>query len=49
MEVREEVRLLAEPLAEEQGYELVDIEQAALGNHPGDPGLSGQTRRCVRG
>ncbi len=33
MEVREEVRLLAEPLAEEQGYELVDIEQAALGHH----------------
>ena len=33
MEVREEVRLLAEPLAEEQGFELVDIEQAALGAH----------------
>jgi ribosome maturation factor RimP len=33
MEVREEVRLLAEPLAEERGFELVDIEQAALGAH----------------
>ena len=33
MEVREEVRQLAEPLAEEHGYELVDIEQASLGHH----------------
>jgi ribosome maturation factor RimP len=33
MEVREEVRQLAEPLADEHGYELVDIEQASLGHH----------------
>jgi ribosome maturation factor RimP len=33
VEVREEVRQLAEPLAEEHGYELVDIEQASLGHH----------------
>src|SRR5512144_2104210 len=32
VEVREEVRQLAEPLAEEHGYELVDIEQASLGH-----------------
>jgi len=32
VEVREEVRQLAEPLAEENGYELVDIEQASLGH-----------------
>ncbi len=31
MEVRDEVRQLASPLAEEAGYELVDIEFAALG------------------
>ena len=31
MEVREEVRLLAEPLAEEFGFELVDIEHAVQG------------------
>jgi len=33
VEVREEVRLLAEPLAEEAGYELVDVEQTSLGRH----------------
>jgi len=33
VEVREEVRLLAEPLAEEAGFELVDVEQTALGGH----------------
>jgi ribosome maturation factor RimP len=33
VEVREEVRQLAEPLAEEHGYELVDIEQASVGHH----------------
>ena len=33
MEVREEVRQLAEPLAEENGYELVDVEQASAGHH----------------
>jgi len=31
LEVREEVRRLAEPLAEEAGYELVDVEHAVLG------------------
>ncbi len=31
MEVREEVRQLATPLADEQGYELVDVEFAVLG------------------
>jgi len=31
MEVREEVRLLALPLAEEAGYEVVDIEQVFQG------------------
>lgn len=31
MEVREEVRRLAEPLAEEAGYELVDVEHAVMG------------------
>lgn len=33
MEVREEVRLLAEPLAEEAGFELVDVEQAVQSGH----------------
>lgn len=33
VEVREEVRLLAQPLAEEAGYELVDVEQTSLGRH----------------
>src|SRR5260221_344309 len=33
VEVREEVRQLAEPLAEEDGYELVDVEQASAGHH----------------
>ncbi len=33
MEVREEVRQLAQPLAEEAGYELVDVEFAAEGHH----------------
>jgi len=33
VEVRDEVRQLAEPLAEEHGYELVDIEQASNGHH----------------
>lgn len=33
MEVREEVRQLAGPLAEESGYELVDVEFAAQGRH----------------
>ena len=33
MEVREEVRQLAEPLADEAGYELVDVEFAVLGHH----------------
>jgi ribosome maturation factor RimP len=33
MEVREEVRQLAEPLAEEAGYEVVDVEQAFQGRH----------------
>ena len=33
MEVREEVRLLARPLAEEAGYELVDVEFAVQGRH----------------
>jgi len=33
LEVREEVRQLAVPLADESGYELVDIEFAALGRH----------------
>jgi ribosome maturation factor RimP len=33
VEVREEVRQLAEPLAEELGFELVDIEQASSGHH----------------
>ena len=33
MEVREEVRLLAQPLAEEAGYELVDVEFAVQGRH----------------
>lgn len=33
MEVREEVRLLAAPLAEELGFELVDVEHAVNGRH----------------
>jgi ribosome maturation factor RimP len=33
VEVREEVRQLAVPLADELGFELVDIEQASLGHH----------------
>jgi ribosome maturation factor RimP len=33
LEVREEVRRLAGPLAEEDGYELVDVEHAFLGRH----------------
>ncbi len=33
LEVREEVRRLALPLAEESGYELVDVEHAFLGRH----------------
>ena len=33
MEVREEVRQLAVPLADELGFELVDIEQTSLGHH----------------
>jgi ribosome maturation factor RimP len=33
MEVREEVRHLAQPLAEEAGFELVDVEFAAQGHH----------------
>jgi ribosome maturation factor RimP len=33
MEVQKEVRQLAEPLAEEAGYELVDVEQAYQGHH----------------
>ena len=33
MEVREEVRQLAEPLAEELGYEVVDVEQVFQGRH----------------
>jgi len=31
LEVREEVRLLAEPLAEDEGLEVVDVEQASQG------------------
>lgn len=33
MEVREEVRLLASPLAEDDGFELVDVELSSLGRH----------------
>lgn len=33
MEVREEVRLLAEPLAETDGFELVDVELSSLGRN----------------
>ena len=33
LEVREEVRLLAQPLADEAGYELVDVEFAVQGRH----------------
>jgi ribosome maturation factor RimP len=33
LEVREEVRRLAGPLAEEAGYELVDVEHAFQGRH----------------
>jgi ribosome maturation factor RimP len=32
LEVREELRQLAEPLADEAGYELVDVELATLGH-----------------
>jgi len=33
LEVREEVRLLAEPLAEEAGFELVDVDHASHVGH----------------
>jgi ribosome maturation factor RimP len=33
VEVREEVRQLAQPLAEDDGFELVDVEMASLGRH----------------
>lgn len=33
MEVREEVRQLAQPLADELGFEVVDVEHAMLGRH----------------
>lgn len=33
VEVREEVRQLAQPLAEEDGYELVDVEQTSVGRN----------------
>ena len=33
MEVREEVRQLARPLAEDDGFELVDVELASAGRH----------------
>lgn len=33
MEVRDEVRQMATPLAEEDGYELVDVEMASAGRH----------------
>ena len=33
MEVREEVRQLAQPLAEDDGFELVDVELSSLGRH----------------
>ncbi len=33
MEVREEVRQLARPLAEELGFEVVEVEHAVLGRH----------------
>jgi ribosome maturation factor RimP len=33
VEVREEVRLLAQPLAEDDGFELVDVELASVGRH----------------
>jgi len=33
LEVREEVRQLAEPLAEDSGFEVVDVEQVFLGRH----------------
>lgn len=33
MDVRDEVRQLAQPLADEAGYELVDVELSALGHH----------------
>ena len=33
MDVREEVRQIANPLAEEDGYELVDVENGAAGRH----------------
>jgi ribosome maturation factor RimP len=33
VEVREEVRQLARPLAEDDGFELVDVELSSLGRH----------------
>ena len=33
MDVREEVRQLALPLADDAGFELVDVEQSSLGRH----------------
>jgi ribosome maturation factor RimP len=33
VEVREEVRQLAQPLAEDDGFELVDVELTSLGHH----------------
>jgi len=33
VDVRDEVRQIATPLAEEEGYELVDVEQSAAGRH----------------
>jgi ribosome maturation factor RimP len=33
VEVREEVRQLAQPLAEDDGFELVDVELASVGRH----------------
>jgi ribosome maturation factor RimP len=33
VEVREEVRQLAQPLAEDDGFELVDVELSSLGRH----------------
>jgi len=33
VDVREEVRQIAGPLADEDGYELVDVENAAAGRH----------------
>jgi ribosome maturation factor RimP len=33
VDVREEVRQLAAPLTEDDGYELVDVEQSSVGRH----------------